>query len=111
MENGAYFYGIAKIAQKEPQMSKDPQMKSRLILENITDGADVLRAERAALQISGVQTARVRLDDGRIDLRYGTAAQLPQVAAALKSAGFAPKQSRQTLMVDGMTCGACTARV
>ena len=99
------------MAQKEPQMSKDPQMESRLILENITDGADVLRAERAALQISGVQTARVRLDDGRIDLCYGTAAQLPQVAAALKSAGFAPKQSRQTLMVDGMTCGACTARV
>ena len=68
------------------------------------------RVERALEALPGVASAQVNLALERADVRL-TSARAPELAEALRAAGFAAREERVTLAIDGMTCASCAGRV
>ncbi len=84
---------------------------STIEIEGMTCAACVARAERVLRAVPGVAAAEVRLADRTARVAFADAPDLPAVAKALESAGFALHQTTTRLSIGGMTCAACAGRV
>jgi Cu+-exporting ATPase len=71
------------------------------------------RVERALAAMPGVAAANVNLalERATVTLAPGAAITLGDAAAAVRHAGYAAREVRVTLAVQGMTCASCAGRV
>lgn len=84
---------------------------ARFALEGMSCASCVGRAERALRGVPGVQAAAVNLATEQAEVRFAAPATRQAMVAALAAAGYGVKRYTRTLVVEGMTCAACTGRV
>jgi Cu+-exporting ATPase len=82
----------------------------KLPIEGMTCASCVARVERALAAVPGVGSASVNLATEQAQLSLASAAVLPAVAAVEK-AGYAVAASHTDLVIEGMTCASCVARI
>ncbi|MBV8914113.1 MAG: copper-translocating P-type ATPase [Acetobacteraceae bacterium] len=71
----------------------------------------VRRVERVAAGVPGVRHVSVNLATERASLEAGPEFRLPELAAALASAGYAVGTDEVDLAITGMSCASCAGRV
>ena len=77
----------------------------------MTCAACVRHVEKALKQAPGVLDAHVNLVGERADLKLAPGADLSEIAARIREAGYEPRLRHIELDVGGMTCAACAAHV
>jgi P-type Cu+ transporter len=77
----------------------------------MTCAACVRHVEKALKTAPGVLDAHVNLVGERADLKLAPGADLGEIAARVKEAGYEPRVTHIELGVGGMTCAACAAHV
>ncbi|WP_050528131.1 heavy metal translocating P-type ATPase [Pseudorhodobacter aquimaris] len=77
-------------------------------VQGMTCGACVGRVERVLSRVEGAGKAEANLARNTATVAGGDATEL---ATALDAAGFAAREDRLTLAVEGMTCASCVGRV
>ena len=70
----------------------------------------VTRVEQAIARQAGVESATVNLAAGTAVVRFDQA-EIPELIAAVRGAGYEPVVETATIGVGGMTCASCVARV
>ncbi len=83
----------------------------KLGVGGMTCAACVRHVEKALKQAPGVIDAHVNLVGERADLKLAPGADLSEIAARVKQAGYEPRLTHIELGVGGMTCAACSAHV
>ncbi|SPJ22526.1 heavy metal translocating P-type ATPase [Palleronia abyssalis] len=86
------------------------QTFSTIQLTGLSCASCVGRAERAIASVPGVDSANVNLADGTARVAPA-AADLGDIAEALRSAGYPAETRVETFEVEGMSCASCTGRV
>ena len=82
-----------------------------LPIEGMTCASCVARVERALAGVPGVHSAAVNLATETAAVELAQPVQAGALADAVRHAGYAVPQERETLAVQGMTCASCVARV
>ncbi len=77
----------------------------------MTCAACVRHVEKALKGAPGVIDAHVNLVGERADLKLAPGADLAEIAARVKEAGYEPRLTHIELGVGGMTCASCVAHV
>ncbi|MCI4680242.1 heavy metal translocating P-type ATPase [Rhodoblastus acidophilus] len=77
----------------------------------MTCAACVRHVEKALKDAPGVLDAHVNLVGERADLKLAPEADLAEIAARVKEAGYEPRLTRSELGVGGMTCASCVVHV
>ena len=77
----------------------------------MTCAACVRHVEQALKAAPGVRDAHVNLVGERADLTLGPEADLADLAARVKEAGYEPRLTHVEMGVGGMTCASCVAHV
>jgi Cu+-exporting ATPase len=80
-------------------------------IEGMSCASCVLRLERAVLGVDGVRQAAVNLATGRARVRFEPGTAVKDVLAAVRGAGYEPRDEAVRLAVEGMTCASCVGRV
>ncbi len=83
----------------------------KLGVGGMTCAACVAHVEKALKQTPGVLDARVNLVGERADLTLAPGADLGEIAARVKQAGYEPRMTHIEIGVGGMTCASCVAHV
>ncbi len=95
--------------EAKPEESDACELK--LGVGGMTCAACVRHVEKALKQAPGVIDAHVNLVGERADLKLAPGADLGEIAARVKEAGYEPRMTHIELGVGGMTCAACAAHV
>ncbi len=82
----------------------------RIGIGGMTCASCVARVERAIERTTGVESAAINLAAETAVVRFDQVA-LPELLAAVRSAGYDPVIEQATIGVAGMTCASCVARV
>lgn len=82
----------------------------RIGVNGMSCAACVTRVERAIAKAPGVEAAEVNLAAQTAVVRFDQA-EIPQLLAAVRGAGYDPVVESVTIGVGGMTCASCVARV
>jgi P-type Cu+ transporter len=83
----------------------------KLGVGGMTCAACVRHVEKALKQAPGVIDAHVNLVGERADIRLAPGADLSEIAARVREAGYEPRLRHVEMGVGGMTCAACSAHV
>ncbi len=98
--------------QQTDTRPSDPPQEVQLPIGGMTCASCVRRVEKALAKVPGVQTAGVNLATERATVTYDPAqASLPQLRAAVESAGYSVPMAEAILPIAGMTCASCGRRV
>ena len=96
-------------------MTKAPGTSATVILEGLTCGSCVRRAETAIANVAGIDKASVSLATKRADLELAhgadRAAVLAAVGRAAAEAGYPVASRTIEIGIDKMTCASCAGRV
>ncbi len=95
--------------EAKPDESDSCELK--LGVGGMTCAACVRHVEKALKQAPGVLDAHVNLVGERADLKLAPGADLSEIAARVRQAGYEPRVTHIELGVGGMTCAACSAHV
>ena len=71
----------------------------------------VLRIERALLKLPGAHSAEVNLATGQASVVSGDPIPAADLVKAIDDAGYGVVSSELTLLIEGMTCASCVARI
>lgn len=82
-----------------------------LPIDGMTCSACVARLEKAFVRAPGVLRADVNLATERAAVVVDGSIDLPTLTEVVARAGYAVRTEERTYPVEGMTCGACSARV
>ncbi len=88
-----------------------PQAAISLQIEGMTCASCVARVERALKTVPGVVNASVNLATERAEVTATSAVGLPALIRAVSDAGYEATADATDLIIDGMTCASCVARV
>ena len=95
-----------------PTLPNRPTQEVQLPIGGMTCASCVRRVERALAKVAGVQAAGVNLATERATVTYDPAqVTMPQLRAAVESAGYTVPLAEATLPIAGMTCASCVRRV
>ena len=96
-------------------MTKAPGTSATVVLDGLTCGSCVRRAESAIANVAGIAKASVSLASKRADLELAhgadRAAVLAAVGRAAAEAGYPVASRTIEIGIDGMTCASCAGRV
>jgi len=82
-----------------------------LPVEGMTCASSVARVERALRAVPGVTEAHVNLATERAEVITTDPANRGSLVAAIEDAGYDVRSEPVELMIEGMTCASCVARV
>jgi heavy metal translocating P-type ATPase len=80
-------------------------------VEGMTCASCVARVERAIRSVGGVEKASANLATERAHVSLKPGASTAQIAEAIRSVGYEPREATVDLEVRGMTCASCVGRV
>jgi len=93
-------------------MADDTNRQISFAIDGMTCGACVARVEKTLRKVEGVTDASVNLSTERAKVAFDSStASASSLFHAVDSAGYTPVGKTAEFRVDGMTCGACVARV
>lgn len=80
-------------------------------IEGMTCASCVARVERAIKAVPGVTSATVNLATEKATVAFAGAVQSEAVVGAIRQAGYEAGVETTTLLLEGMTCASCVARI
>ncbi|MGO8738460.1 heavy metal translocating P-type ATPase [Rhodoblastus sp.] len=95
----------------EAKPDQNDACELKLGVGGMTCAACVRHVEKALKQAPGVIDAHVNLVGERANLTLAPGADLSEIAARVREAGYEPRLTHIELGVGGMTCAACAAHV
>ena len=83
----------------------------RLKVTGMTCASCVMRVEKSLKAVTGVRQASVNLATEQASVSADPSVTADTLAAAVRKAGYDVATTETTLLVEGMTCASCVARV
>ncbi len=83
----------------------------KLQVTGMTCASCVMRVEKTLKAVPGVQQASVNLATEEASVHADASVTADSLAAAIRKAGYDVATTETTLLVEGMTCASCVARV
>jgi Cu+-exporting ATPase len=83
----------------------------KLQVTGMTCASCVMRVEKTLKAVPGVKQASVNLATEEASVNADASVTADSLAAAIRKAGYDVATTETTLLVEGMTCASCVARV
>ena len=101
------------LASKHPAMSQPTDdVRHRLILDGMSCGGCVRRAEQAILSVPGVDQATVNLATESAEVHWQAGkVDTPALLAALRERGYPAREQTLGFAIQGMHCASCSQRI
>jgi Cu+-exporting ATPase len=95
----------------EASMNTAALSELKLQVTGMTCASCVMRVEKALEAVPGVREASINLATEQASVNADASVTAASLAAAVRKAGYDLARTETTLLVEGMTCASCVARV